>query len=370
MSKRGENIYRRKDGRWEGRYKSGYKQDGTAKYISIYGRSYYDVKQRLSTAKRSLEIHTTSCSLTVTELFTDWLLAIRHKVKVSTYVNYQMKMEKHIFPFLGRIKYEDLTAEKINYFLDYLITDGRGNNKGGLSAKYASDILSLIKTVCKYANKQYGYINAAENVSYPKPVYKGDKPSLNTDAVSVLTKAMNDNTDNTKLGVLISLYCGLRIGELCALKWSDIDFDKKVININRTLQRIKNTDKGPATKIVVLPPKSESSQRTIPIPSFLLMHLLRLKSHNTFYVLSGKEKYVEPRTMQYRFKSLLKKANLPSVNFHMLRHTFATNCIAAGFDTKTLSSILGHSSVEITLNCYVHSSIDRKRQCMELLKML
>jgi len=369
MSKRGENIYKRKDGRWEGRYKSGYKQDGTAKYISIYGKCYADVKKRLSTAKSLLEIQTTSCCLTVTELFTNWLLAIRHKVKESTYVNYKMKMEKHIFPFLGRIKYENLTAEKITDFLDYLMTDGRGNNKGGLSAKYASDILSLIKTVCKYAYKQYGYINAAENVSYPKPVYKEDKPSLNADAVSVLTKALTDNIDNSKLGVLISLYCGLRIGELCALKWSDIDFKNNVININGTLQRIKNTDGGSATKVILLSPKSKSSQRTIPIPDFLSELLLRFKSHSNCYVLSGKENYVEPRTMQYRFKSLLKKANLPSVNFHILRHTFATNCIAVGFDTKTLSSILGHSSVEITLNCYVHSSLERKRQCMKLLKM-
>lgn len=101
MSKRGENIYKRKDGRWEGRYKSGYKQDGTAKYISIYGKCYADVKKRLSAAKSLLEIQTTSCCLTVTELFTDWLLSIRHKVKESTYVNYKMKMEKHTLAILS-----------------------------------------------------------------------------------------------------------------------------------------------------------------------------------------------------------------------------------------------------------------------------
>ena len=119
---------------------------------------------------------------------------------------------------------------------------------------------------------------------------------------------------------------------------------------------------------MITEPKSQSSVRTIPIPRFLMEMLCKAKSSSECFVLSGNNKPVEPRAMQYRFAKILKKVNLPSVHFHSLRHAFATNCIALGFDVKTLSEILGHSSVEITLNRYVHSSMDRKRAYMGLLK--
>lgn len=164
------------------------------------------------------------------------------------------------------------------------------------------------------------------------------------------------------------MYTGLRVGEVCALKWSDIDLEKSILTVNRTVQRIKTMNSACVTTISIGKPKSRSSMRQIPLPDFLADILNHFNHKNDSYVLSGSERIIEPRTMQYRFKSILKKANLPLINYHALRHMFATNCVKAGFDVKTLSELLGHCSVETALNRYVHSSMERKAECMRLLK--
>ncbi len=161
---------------------------------------------------------------------------------------------------------------------------------------------------------------------------------------------------------------GLRIGELCALKWDNIDLKKRILTGRSTIQRIQCSGGNTKTKIVVTEPKSESSMRSIPIPENMIDFLKEFKGTPDDYVLSGTEKPVEPRTMQYRFTKILKNVKLPSVHFHALRHIFASTCVELGFDVKALSELLGHSKVEITLNRYVHSSFERKREYMERLE--
>lgn len=169
---------------------------------------------------------------------------------------------------------------------------------------------------------------------------------------------------------MIALYTGVRIGELCGLKWSDIDLSAKTIRIERTVQRIRVSGKANRTELIVSTPKSHTSVRMIPLPVFLVHMLKAFKPSNLdAFVITGDAKLPDPRTMQYRFKTLLIKNGIRTLNFHLLRHLFATNCVELGFDVKTLSEILGHSSVEITLNRYVHSSIERKRQCMDMLSL-
>ena len=146
-----------------------------------------------------------------------------------------------------------------------------------------------------------------------------------------------------------------------------IDLEKRTLTIKNTVQRIKSIDGSTATKLIITLPKSNSSVRKIPLPDFIIPILRNLKGNNDYYILSGTRAIIEPRTMQYRFKHILSDLNLPNVSFHSLRHGFATTCIALGFDVKTLSEILGHSSVEITLNRYVHSSMERKAEFMKLL---
>ena len=191
------------------------------------------------------------------------------------------------------------------------------------------------------------------------------KRLLNSSEQNILTEQLMSDINPSNAGILISAATGMRIGELCALKWSDFDFEKSTVTVSRTMQRIKNQD-GSGTKIIVTFPKSRTSLREIPIPEFLKNTLAEIKTNDDNFVITGTSKFVEPRTMQYRFRNILKRFNLPQVNFHSLRHMFATKCVALGIDVKTLSEILGHSSVKITLDRYVHSSMERKQSCMKL----
>lgn len=160
---------------------------------------------------------------------------------------------------------------------------------------------------------------------------------------------------------------GIRIGELCALQWKDIDLEKRILTVSKTMQRVQIQDGDKKTKLIVTEPKSESSRRKIPIPQGMALFLEKFKGKDSEYIVSGKEKPIEPRAMQYRFQKILKNVNLPSVHFHALRHIFASTCIKLGFDVKALSELLGHSTVELTLNRYVHSSFEQKIKYMERL---
>ena len=360
MPKRGENIYKRKDGRWEGRYKSGFKPDGNVKYISVYSKSYAEVRKIIAEKRSKADIYCVSCKMTVKELFKLWLENIRLSVKESTYANYVMKLEKHILPYFQNIRYEKLTVDILNKFVDTKLSEG-------LSAKYVYDIAVLIRAVSKFARKYYGYADKAEFMKLPRREPRKEKLMLSSEQHTILIEALKKDLTPSNTGVLLAAFTGIRLGELCALKWSDINFGERIITVRKTMQRIKNFDGQGKTKIVITLPKSRTSLREIPVPDWLLHKLKLLSQSGDSYFLTGSDKFIEPRTMQYRFKNLLKKLSLPCINFHTLRHMFATRCISLGFDVKTLSEILGHSSVEMTLNRYVHSSLERKRQCMSLL---
>ena len=359
MAKKGINIYKRKDGRWEGRYRNGCTPEGKTKYSSIYGKSYTAVREQLET--KLAEIHKgviSKCRATVGEIVDMWLADVKNRVKESTYANYTMKINKHILPCFSQVKYDKLTADELNGFISRKFDEG-------LSAKYISDIVVLLKAAAGFARKRYGYADRIECVALPKKTEASKNRLLSDREQAQLKDVLTANIDSSNAGILLSAVTGIRIGELCALKWENIDLEKSIITVSRTVQRVMKS--GGGTRLIVTSPKSASSVREIPLPEFILPYLKKIKADNDCFLLSGGHKLIEPRTMQYRFKSLLKKAGLPYVNFHALRHMFATSCIAMGFDVKTLSEILGHSSVQITLNRYVHSSMERKMSCMKLL---
>ncbi len=362
MARKGENIYKRKDGRWEGRYQCGYHTSGRVKYRSIYGKTYQEVKEKLTKLKAKTEHYTSSGSLTVKTLFKEWLDSVKFRVKASTLANYRMKCDRHILPEFGEMRYEQLSAQMIHSFIE-------NKMKAHLSAKYVADIVIVFKSMTKYIAKVHGFRNPLVNVALPK-VERKELSLLSESEQKMLCRQLMEDVNQTKLGIMLSYYTGLRIGEVCALQWRDIDFSAKTLSIRRTVQRITDRRDTTATRLMIGTPKSASSVRTIPIPSFLLKLLEHFKADADAYVLSGITKIIEPRTMQYRFQSFLKKANLPSINYHSLRHMFATNCIRLGFDVKTLSELLGHASVETTLNRYVHSSMGRKQACMNLLEAI
>ena len=236
-----------------------------------------------------------------------------------------------------------------------------------MSARYVSDIVALLKSLFRYVNRIYQIMNRIADVVMPKKK-KPEIQVLSSQEQKKLQAYLVKHQNRTSLGIALSMYTGIRIGELCALKWSDIDFEKRILTVRHTIQRIQEKNGAKKTKLIITEPKSASSKREIPIPECLLEMLKKFRNSGNFYVLSGKRTPIEPRTMQYRFSKILKNAKLPSLNFHSLRHLFATNCIALGFDIKTLSEILGHSSIEVTLSRYVHSSMERKRACMDLMK--
>lgn len=185
----------------------------------------------------------------------------------------------------------------------------------------------------------------------------------------ILLKVLTDEMDRYKFGVLLSLYTGIRIGELCALQWEDFCISQSTLRIRKTMQCIQDLGNGSIskTKIVITEPKSQCSVRDIPLPSFIIDIAIPFISNSKSYILTGNDRYIEPRTMQNRFNRYVKESGIDDANFHALRHTFATRCVEVGFEIKSLSEVLGHANVNITLNRYVHSSFELKHSNMNKL---
>ena len=351
------NIYHRKDGRWEGRISRGKKDNGNRKFRYIFGKSKEQVRNKMKEILMSES--SDSCSNTVQELFNEWLCSAKHRVKESTLANYRLKADKHILPFFGSQRITSVSSDNIYAFID-------NKQSIGLSNRYIIDILIVMKSVLKHAVRTYHIINPMDGITMPK---KGTSEIklLESDEQHQLEQYISENRNNTTMGIALTMNTGIRIGELCALQWSDIDLEKRILTVRKTMQRIKSPNGKNRTKLIISDPKSESSKRSIPLTKKMVDYLTQFKGESDEYILSGKEKPIEPRTMQYRFSKILKNVNLPSVHFHALRHMFASTCVKLAFDVKTLSELLGHSNVEITLNRYVHSSSEQKREYMERL---
>lgn len=351
MPRRGENIYKRKDGRWEARYVKEVMPDGRKKYGSVYADNYKDVKAK----QQQCLLHPTkvvcnSMNLTVSVLISEWLDSIKNQVKPNTYQKYESVCKNHIVNEIGSVLVKLISNYTIINFTNYL------KNKN-LSAKSINDILIVLGLAFKYAEEEYE-INTPR-IRYLKEEKK-DIRVLSVDEQLQLTTYLNSNIDIYKFGVLLALYTGIRVGELCALQWEDIT--DEYIKIDKTMMRIKN-DNG-KTEIKIGSPKSETSKRLIPTPQYLLSLIKQFR--NTGYVLSTEKlDYTEPRLMQIKFEKMITECGLEKTNFHALRHTFATRCVEAGVDVKTLSEILGHSDVKTTLNRYVHSSFELKQKSMK-----
>lgn len=356
MPKRGSNIYKRKDGRYEGRIPIGYKENGTLKYKSVYARTLAEVKEKMAQLYSvRIEITTSPLKLTVRDAAEQWLMSAKLRVKESSYANYENIVFKHILPQLGGEYFSGLTTQKLNSFIQHKLQHGRLDGKGGLSAKFVRDIMRVYHSIEHYAVQEYGI----KTINFTMP--KAEKKQLdvfNNIERKRLEQYLLHNLTNTNLGILLCLFTGLRVGELCGLTWGDIDFENGTLSVKRTVQRI---NKRGSSEVIIGSPKSRTSVRVVPIPQFLLDLLLQKRKSNKIFLVSGTGKPTEPRTVQYRFKAVLKACQLRSVPFHLLRHTYATVCIANGFDPKTLSELLGHADASITLNRYVHSSMQMKR---------
>jgi len=374
MSRSGENIYKRKDGRWEARYIRSRTVKGKPKYGYVYAHTYADVKKKLQLAQSSIFVEPfkqKSNEIPFETIARWWLGNIRMKVKESTFTRYQRNVEKYLLPRLGDLMSDRISRNYVEKVINELLDEGRLDGAGGLSVKTASDILTVLKSIIKYSQTTNYPINCCtDNISLKRE--KKELRILTQHEQETISKYLLEGTDSIKLGVFLCLYTGIRIGELCALLWENILIDDKVLKIRSTMQRIKDSspDAKSKTKIVITSPKSNSSNRDIPLPEFLVSIIKNYVGLPKAYVLTGeKRSYIEPRTVQNRFKAYLRDCKISDINFHALRSTFATRCVEAGFEIKTLSEILGHSEVKITLERYVHASFDLKRSNMNKLTL-
>lgn len=287
----------------------------------------------------------------------NWLLYKKHKVKESTYLNYKYIVNTYLDREFGRTRIINFLTYDLNEFIDSL--------KDNLSNKTIRDIMLVLKSILKFTERKYNINFNLELITIPSS--KSREIQIFTEKeIKKIERLCINSCDIRTLGVLISIYTGMRIGEVCALKWENIDLNKRLIHVTKTLQRVylgKNT-----TKVIITDPKTKTSERKIPIPQILYNELKKRSNcySRSSYVITGNEKkYIEPRTYQYIYRGVLTKAKVKYKNFHSLRHSFATRCISVGMDMKSLSEVLGHSDVKITLNRYVHSSYDSKKKFME-----
>lgn len=355
-----EHVYLRKDGRFEVRYPYGLKKDGTTNYKSVYGKTEEEAKEKAKIERNKKEEENDLMILDKTFLGYDinkWLNSSKIRCKKSTYSNYQYTVKARIIQNFAKVKKKNITSELIDSFTTKLLNEG-------LKPKTVKDILIILQQILKVAN-----INI--KITMPK-IPKNEIQIFKKEEQEILEKKLMENINATNFGIYLCLYTGLRIGELCALRLEDIDLENKKINVKKTITRVKNPDPNARKKTIVIieNPKSLSSIREIPIPDFIIPILTKICENKTpkSFLVTGTEKFVETRTFFNRYKRILEKINLGDYNFHALRHTFATRCVENGCDPKTLSEILGHSSVKITLERYVHPNYENKVRMMNQLK--
>jgi len=363
MPKRGENIYKREDGRWEGRYRKGRRPDGKLSYGYVYARKYGDCKEKLDQAKAQCRYAPDTVKKCGTGKASDflryWLSGItKPHVKVSTFSNYAAIMEKWLLPYFGDRNLYKVGREEVQCFVSNL-------SEHQLSPGTVRNIYSVLQAATKKA-KEYGYlsVNPCEGIRLPR-IEKKEARLLTLPEQKRLEQAAKE--DKNGFAILLASYTGLRVGEICGLSWKDVDLESGVLRVSKTIRRVQcyEPDRSSRTMLVMGSAKSSCSARIIPLPSGILdLFRQHRKTAAGNYVFEYREHPLEPRTLQYRFQALLKKAELPSINFHALRHTFATRCIELCFDIKTLSEILGHASAKMTLDRYGHSQMEHKRLVM------
>lgn len=370
MGRRGENIRKRKDGRWEARVVQGRPLRGRTNYKYFYGRSYQEVKRKkkvfleeCSALSPNEELPPNSANAARRPLFREvavnWLAAKKSVVKESTLVCYTIMLEKHILPTLGERPASEITSSLLSAFLKKQKSSGRLRG-GALSDKTLSDMKAILMQILRFAKGQ-GAISAVPEC--PTVACRQHDASVFTlqEQKRLEQKALEEDTPFS-LGVLLSLYGGLRIGEVCGLQWQDFNCENGTVTINKTVYRITNVDEqtGAKTKVVIGSPKTDCSQRTIPLPTPVFQYFMQRRRDGDCYVVSGTTSCMEPRVCLDRYKRLLRRAGISDHTFHAIRHTFATRCVENGVDIKSLSEIMGHSDVKITMQRYVHPSMDSK----------
>ena len=302
---------------------------------------------------------------TFEEIVVLWQADKKQYVKRSTYSAYSLLVNNHLIPAFEGVY--DVTEDMVQSFVFTKLEQG-------LSQKSIKDILIVLKMILRFAVKQ-GFMQHREiDVKFPTERERQELEVLSRSSQKRIMEYVQSHFTFMNLGIYICLCAGLRIGEVCALVWDDIDVESGVINVSKTIQRIYVIEGGEKhTEVIIDTPKSKNSIREIPIARDLLKMIKPLKKvvNGSFFVLTNSAQPTEPRTYRNYYKRLMAQLNMPKLKFHGLRHSFATRCIESKCDYKTVSVLLGHSNISTTLNLYVHPNMEQKKKCVEqMFKML
>lgn len=296
--------------------------------------------------------------LTIREIADAWKEQKRPYVKRSTFAAYMLTLENHLLPFFGDMT--ELSESVVQSFVLEKINTG-------LSVKTIKDILIVLKMIMKHGVKNRWIDHAEWDIKYPTISTPSEIEVLTIANHKKILDHIKANFSFRALGIYLCLTTGLRIGEICALRWEDLDTQTGTLQVRRTIERIYVLDgEKKHTEVVINDPKTPNSIREIPLSAEALALIKPLmKVVNTgFYVISNDIKPIEPRTYRAYYRRLMKSLNIPAIKFHGLRHSFATRCIESNCDYKTVSVLLGHSDISTTLNLYVHPNMEQKKRCI------
>ena len=302
------------------------------------------------------------------DVLREWILSKKKYIKESTYTYYLYEIENYIIPVLGEYKISEINEKCIQEAVLHWQQYG-GKEKQSLKKSTVQNLVTLIKQVMRYAVKEGGCKENPLEIHFIPTQVEQKKNVFTLEEQHLIMNTICKTPNFREFGIFLCLNSGLRIGDLCALQWTDIDFQNRVVHITKTMQRIYNKRSNPKTKIIISAPKTRTSVREIPLSGNTMNLIKQLPSLNVQgYILTNSNRYMEPRAIRKYYNNFLLKLGIQPINFHCLRHTFATRCIENGANYKTVSELLGHSSINTTLNLYVHPPISEKRKCVELIQ--
>lgn len=351
----GQNIYKRRDGRWEARIPLGIRANGRRYFKCFYGKTYQEARNRKQDYEKNIPFikeMVTTLPDTFSSAAYGWLAASEQDWKPATYIRYRNCLEKYILPHWGPLHVREIDQKVYDALITLL--------EKKLSVSSMQTVNIVISGSLKHTLKRLPVTCkkfVAERRMTPKDI-------LSKAEIFRLCSHLESEEDLTAIGIHLALYSGVRLGELCALTWADIDLETRTLYVRHTLQRIQNRnrlDGEPKTILQMGLPKNKK-ERAIPLHEQIRSVLERMRRLYlpSDYLLSGTSTPVEPRRMSSRFKRILKECGLRNIRFHVLRHTFATYSLESGMRTKVLSELMGHSSVKITMDRYVHLSNEFK----------
>lgn len=375
------SIFQDKENRWRGVITVGINANGSQKKKTFYGKTRKEVSDRLNQALNDFKNQ--KCIEDSKMKLSDWLshwldtYAI-HDIRQSTRVGYELYIRGHILPLLGEVPLAKLTPARLQEYYNFKLKDGRLDGKGGLNPKSLRNLHNMLHKALDQAVKLNLILRNPCDATVIPPNKKKEIRFLTVQEQALLQQAVAG--ERLGIGIMIDLFTGLRLGELLGLAWQNIDLEGGSFKVVQTVNRLKSFDRNDSnsTRIVVGEPKTEKSKRTIPLLGELVSQLQKYKSEQEiekqnsygayqdqgFVLCNELGQPLDPKTYQDFFKRMLKKAGIRDINFHGLRHTFATRALEKGIPAKTVSELLGHSTITITLDLYTHVTEDLKRDAI------